>query len=169
MTFPLPWKQRLLPCPPHCLPHAVGYCSRTWLQTCKLPHLLNHWWCLCCWLQALSWSWSWSNTGLIGLWGAAQLQAGNSGKDWHCSLETETSRAGQRAGDLGGVSDTVLRQNSFFSRKRGKTSVFSLKAFSYRPTPLTESDRLYLKTIEIIWKQFYRLLITSIKYLHSSI
>ena len=143
MTFPLPWKQRLLPCPPHCLPHAVGYCSSTWLQTCKLPHPLKHWWCLCCWLQALSWSWSCSNTGLSG---AAQLQAGNSGKGWHCSLETETSRAGQRAGDLGGVSDKVLRQNSFFSRKRGKTSVFSLKAFSYRPTPLQ-------RVIGFTWKQ----------------
>ena len=31
----------------------VGCHSRTLLQTCKLPHPLNHW-CLCYWLQVLS-------------------------------------------------------------------------------------------------------------------
>ena len=52
MISPSPWEQRP-PCPPCCAPHMVGCHSRTLLQTCKLPHLLNHW-CPCYWLQVLS-------------------------------------------------------------------------------------------------------------------
>ena len=44
-----PWESRLPPYSACCLLHTVGCCSKTLLQTCTLPGLLNHW-CLCCWL-----------------------------------------------------------------------------------------------------------------------
>ena len=44
-----PWESRLPPYSACCLLHMVGCCSKTLLQTCTLPGLLNHW-CLCCWL-----------------------------------------------------------------------------------------------------------------------
>ena len=71
LPFPLGAKTAAASC---LLSASHGECrSRTLLQTCKLPHPLNHW-RLCCWLQVLQLlqSWSWASTRLVGLWGAAQ-------------------------------------------------------------------------------------------------
>ena len=47
---PPPPLQRLLPRPDHCVPHMVGCPSRPLLQTCMIPHPLNHWGlCHCLW------------------------------------------------------------------------------------------------------------------------
>ena len=50
LFFPLLLQQRLLLCAAHPSLHTMGCCSRTWFQTCKSSHSLNHW-CLCCWKQ----------------------------------------------------------------------------------------------------------------------
>ena len=50
---PQPQEERQQLCRACHLPHMVGCCSRTLLQTCKLPHALNYW-CLCQGLQTLS-------------------------------------------------------------------------------------------------------------------
>ena len=50
---PQPQEERQQPCCACHLPYMVGRCSRTLLQTCKLPHALNYW-CLCQGLQTLS-------------------------------------------------------------------------------------------------------------------
>lgn len=45
------WKRKQLPCPAGHLPHTMRCCSRTLVQTCKVPHPLNRG-CLCPWLWA---------------------------------------------------------------------------------------------------------------------
>ena len=53
---PLPSEQRGLPCPASHPAHMVGCCPRTLLQTCELPHPLNHWHlCHCLFLQSRGW------------------------------------------------------------------------------------------------------------------
>ena len=72
----------------------MGRLSGTLLQTCKLPHPLNHR-CLCRCLWALCWV----LTGQAQIWQARRVQPNN----WRSSQETEeTSVSSQMSGNEGG-------------------------------------------------------------------